>query len=68
MDKKRLSNHPEFSLWIFSQLELRFEYGFPMKTIYDWWTNLSGEGYVGTSLKSTQLIARHGEKNVVRTL
>jgi hypothetical protein len=38
-----------------------------MKTIYDWWTDLSGEGYVGRSLKSTQLIARHDEKNVVRT-
>lgn len=67
MDKKRLSNHPEFLLWISSQLELRFGYGFPMKTIYDWWTDLPREGYVGRSLKSTQLIARHDEKNVVRT-
>jgi hypothetical protein len=38
-----------------------------MKTIYDWWTDLPREGYVGRSLKSTQLIARHDEKNVVRT-
>jgi hypothetical protein len=38
-----------------------------MKTIYDWWTDLSGQGYVGRSLKSAQLIAKHGEKNVVKT-
>ena len=67
MNKKRLSNHPEFLVWIFSQLELRFEYGFPVKTIYDWWTDLSGQGYVGRSLKSAQLIAKHREKNVVKT-
>jgi len=67
VDKKRLPNRPEFLLWISSQLELRFEYGFPMKTIYDWWTDLSGQGYVGRSLKSAQLIAKHGMKNVVKT-
>ena len=48
-------------------MELQFEYAFPMKTIYDWWTDLSGEGYVGRSLKSTQLIASHDEKSVVGT-
>jgi hypothetical protein len=50
-----------------SRLESRFEYDLPKKAIYDWWTDVSGEGYIGKSLKSTQLIARHGESNVIKT-
>jgi len=48
-------------------LEPRFGYGFPKKTICNWRTDVSGQGYVGRSLKSAQLIAKHGEKNVVKT-
>jgi hypothetical protein len=50
-----------------STLELHFEYKLPKKVVFDWWTDLSGEGYVGKALKSIKLIGREGEKMLVET-
>ncbi|MCS4538735.1 MAG: hypothetical protein HYY67_07760 [Thaumarchaeota archaeon] len=47
--------------------ELIFEYDYDIKTVYDWWTDLSGKGYVGESLKSIEPVGREGEKILVRT-
>lgn len=47
--------------------ELQFEYDYPIKVVYDWWTDLSGVGYVGKALKSIKPIGRDGEKILVET-
>ncbi len=49
------------------ELHLSFEYDLPKKVIYDWWTDLSGTGYVGKSLKSLKPVGREGEKILVET-
>lgn len=38
-----------------------------MKVIHDWWTDLSGVGYVGVNLKSLQPMGKEGEKTLVET-
>lgn len=38
-----------------------------MKVIHDWWTDLSGVGYVGVNLKSLQPMGKEGEKTLVQT-
>ncbi len=48
-------------------LKLQYEYGWPKKVVYDWWTDLSGTGYVGEALKSLRPIGKDGEKIVVET-
>ncbi len=50
-----------------SVLHLNFEYNLPKKEVYDWWTDLSGTGYVGRALKSIRPIGREGEKTLVET-
>jgi hypothetical protein len=49
------------------ELHLRFEYERPKKLVYDWWTDLSGTGYVGRALKSARPIGKEGEKLLVET-
>ncbi len=48
-------------------VELHFDYEFPKKAVYDWWTDLSGRGYIGRALKSLKPIGREGEKILVET-
>jgi hypothetical protein len=50
-----------------SEIHLRFEYELPKKAVYDWWTDLSGTGYVGNALKSIKPVGRDGEKILVET-
>ncbi len=38
-----------------------------MKVIHDWWTDLSGRGYVGVKLKSLRPVGKEGEKVMVET-
>jgi hypothetical protein len=35
-----------------STLSLQYDYEFPKRVVYDWWTDLSGKGYVGKALRS----------------
>jgi hypothetical protein len=49
------------------ELHLRFEYERPKKLVHDWWTDLSGTGYVGRALKSVRPIGKEGEKLLVET-
>lgn len=48
-------------------LELHYDYDLPMKVIHDWWTDLSGKGYVGINLKSLQPVSSKGDKVLVQT-
>jgi hypothetical protein len=50
-----------------SEIHLRFEYGLPKRAVYDWWTDLSGTGYVGNALKSIKAVGRDGDKILVET-
>ncbi len=38
-----------------------------MKVIHDWWTDLSGTGYVGVRLKSLRPVGKEGGKTLVET-
>ncbi len=38
-----------------------------MKVIHDWWTDLSGTGYVGVNLKSLRPVGKETEKTLVET-
>lgn len=49
------------------ELHLEFEYNLPMKVVHDWWTDLSGTGYVGKALKSIRSVGKEGEKILVET-
>lgn len=49
------------------ELHLQFEYKLPKKLVRDWWTDLSGTGYVGKALKSIRPIGKEGEKILVET-
>lgn len=48
-------------------LDFQFEYQLPMKAVYAWWTDLSGKGFVGDSLKSLKPVGKEGEKILVET-
>lgn len=48
-------------------VDLRFEYRLPKKAVYEWWTDLSGQGYVGRALKSIRPVGSEGEKVLVET-
>jgi hypothetical protein len=50
-----------------SRIELRFEYDAPPKRVFDWWTDLSGVGYVGKRLRSIKVIGKEGDKILVET-
>lgn len=50
-----------------SELHLRFEYNVPQKRVFQWWTDLSGSGYVGKALKSINPVGREGESTLVET-
>jgi hypothetical protein len=49
------------------ELHLKFEYEFQGKVIHDWWTDLSGTGYVGKALKSIKPIGNEGNATLVET-
>lgn len=49
------------------ELHLRFEFERPKKLVHDWWTDLSGTGYVGRALKSVKPIGNEGGKILVET-
>jgi len=49
------------------ELHLRFDYERPKKLVHEWWTDLSGTGYVGRALKSIRLIGKDGDKILVET-
>ncbi len=48
-------------------LNYQFEYKLPKKAVYDWWTDLSGQGFVGDSMKSLKPVGKEGEKTLVET-
>jgi uncharacterized membrane protein len=48
-------------------IDLNFEYNLPKRAVYEWWTDLSGVGYVGKALKSLRVVGKEGEKIVVET-
>ena len=48
-------------------IDVSFLYEDDVRTLYEWWTDLSGEGYVGVALKGIELIGEDGEKRLVRT-
>jgi len=50
-----------------SEIHLHFEYDLPKTAVYDWWTDLSGTGYVGKALKSIKPVGKDGEKILVET-
>lgn len=50
-----------------TELHLQFEYALPRKVVHDWWTDLSGTGYVGRALKSVRPVGKEGEKILVET-
>ncbi len=45
-------------------VELLFDYEFPKKVVYDWWTDLFGRGYIGKALKSLKPVGSEGEKSL----
>ncbi len=49
------------------ELQLRFEYDLPPKVVHDWWTDLSGKGYIGKALKSARPIGSDGAATLVET-
>lgn len=49
------------------KLELHYDYELRMTVIHDWWTDLSGTGYVGVNLKSLRPVGKEGEKTLVET-
>ncbi len=49
------------------RLELHYDYELPTKVIHDWWTDLSGVGYVGVNLKSLRPVGKEAEKTLVET-
>jgi hypothetical protein len=52
---------------IAKELLIQFVYGRPKRLVYDWWTDLSGTGYVGKALKSVRPVGKDGEKTLVET-
>ncbi len=48
-------------------VNLQYEYQLPKKAVFEWWTDLSGRGYVGHSLKSLKPIGKEGDKILVET-
>ncbi|MDH2900624.1 MAG: hypothetical protein PXY39_06600 [archaeon] len=46
-------------------VDLTFGYDLPLKVVYDWWTDLSGIGYVGKSLKSLRQIGKNEEGKIL---
>lgn len=44
---------------------LTFDYDLPSKIIYDWWTDLSGRGYIGKSLKSLRPNGKNEENKIL---
>ena len=46
-------------------VDLTFDYDLPLKTVYDWWTDLSGVGYVGKSLKSIRQIGKNEKGEIL---
>lgn len=48
-------------------IELRFEYGLPKTVVYEWWTDLSGVGYVGKALRSIKVVGSEDGKTLVET-
>ena len=48
-------------------ISLAFEYDTSRKVVYDWWTDLSGVGYVGKALKSVKPVGKEGDKILVET-
>lgn len=48
-------------------VDLSFVYSHGAEAVYGWWTDLSGEGYVGKSLKSVEPMGKDGEKILVKT-
>jgi len=50
-----------------SHLHLEFEYELPLDAVYEWWTDLSGIGYVGKSLKALKPIGKEGNAILVET-
>ncbi len=50
-------------------VDLTYEYKLPGRQVYDWWTDVSGKGYVGKSLKEISLSGKeHGTgKSLVNT-
>ncbi len=49
------------------ELHLEFEYNLPNIVVHEWWTDLSGTGYVGKALKSTRPAGKEEEKILVET-
>jgi hypothetical protein len=44
-----------------------FEYELSKKTVYEWWTDLSGVDYVGKALKSVRVVRKDGDQVLVET-
>lgn len=47
-------------------MRLEFIYDFPPKAVHDWWTDLSGTGYVGVALKAVRPFGEDGGKSSSR--
>lgn len=50
-----------------SHLHLEFESLFPPKAVHDWWTDLSGVGYVGRALLALRPTGNESEAILVET-
>jgi hypothetical protein len=46
---------------------LTFDYDLPSRTVNVWWTDLSGKGYIGKSLKSLREVGKERNKVLVET-
>lgn len=50
-----------------SRIRLEFQYAAPPDRVFQWWTDLSGVGYVGRKLRSLTVVGKEGDRTLVRT-
>lgn len=48
-------------------MRLEFEYDLPSKAVHEWWTDLSGKGYVGKALKAIKPLSGEGNTRMIET-
>ena len=63
----KIESAPQSIAFSLPAVDLTFDYDLPARLVHDWWTDLSGTGYVGKSLKSIRTIGREDDKILVET-
>ncbi len=65
--KYALGSDPLGSDPLGSVMQLEFEYDLSSMAVHDWWTDLSGKGYVGKALRAIKPLDEEGNARMVET-